>query len=498
MLFLGYYPKTLVELTIAAAYSGVPLFVKSDPGTGKTTLVQATLNGIYGESSVWSHCFHAGTSPSLVQGTIDVQRLTHQGVVATLVDGTLMDPRYHAIVLDEIVRASDAVVHGLLRAIDDILRHRTDLPAIVALANSSFGDGEERLRATYEAISQRFGMTYEFDPVKPTPWQVIDTTVEQIVAQESDLRDYIMTLIPYPLPTMETLRDVRAAARGAMAIAIQDKNGGFQRSPIAQKVHQAYQYFFADDESVIIPPRVSAHHAALILYGIAFDTWNRLSKSERRDAPAYIAQEMTSGATLPANVVRSLVYSMGHGDVTRQVSWVSAMARALHGKATASIYNWLLAAWQGWSGDTLLRGVSGEQIDDAIEGWQSSNFALTRANPTKDARERPLRLAHAMISDIMLLTPSDMPAPMELHPENLLVDPSQWVRDVHQAFVRHAPLFQQSCQSLDPPSLEKIAARFKAYREHCEDETVQEAAQNILARIQNDQEGRTTSTRRRR
>jgi hypothetical protein len=485
-MLLGYYPRVIANLTIASAYSGVPLFINSPPGTGKTTLVHAVLSEIYGEDSVWSHCFNAGTNPSVVQGAINVRRLVYEGVVSDLKTGTMMDPRYQAVVLDEVVRASDAVAQALIQAMDDIFRNRADdLPCIVALANSAFGKEDEKAKSSlYDAISQRFGMTLEFEPYKPTASQAIQSTVAQMVAQKDDLRDYIQTLIPYPLPTRESLYAMRAATREAMQIVLQQ--GGFHQTPIANKINQAYRMFCAEDDGgIVIPPRVSTYHAALALYGVAFDTWNQLSESQRRHASRYIAQEIRRTSNeVPGNVLLSLMYSTTYTDAARRVSWVSAVARSFRGDTVASIYNWLLAAWTQWSGDTLLRGVSEEDISNGLSYWHAYDFSNRySAQGTENDETRRYRIAHAMISDLANFLPPDVPIDDRLHPDNLLVAPKQWVRDVYEAFIRHAPQFYSPPQNLSSAALQDAIERFDKYVSSCEDEAVKQAAQLVLTRL---------------
>lgn len=158
----------------AAAVAGTPLMVVGPSGSGKTDPILAALSLYTGGDAdrVWRQTIGGGTPPSVIEGTINVRALVETDQVVITELGTPHDPRYDAVLVDEITRGNSAVLSALLK----VLGRRgweafnaNHPPLRIGTSNFSWWELATHLRGpsmrSLEAISDRMATLWTPAPI---------------------------------------------------------------------------------------------------------------------------------------------------------------------------------------------------------------------------------------------------------------------------------------------------------------------------------------------
>jgi MoxR-like ATPase len=199
--------QVLVEMdpeihgALLAVVSRSHLFFLGEPGTAKSYLVDHTLAMIDG-ANVFSILMGNFTGPDDMFGPIDVPKLM-ESRNCRLTDGYL--PSAHYAWLDEGFKASDSILNGMLKIINE-RQFRNDgemrpVPLMSMFVASNELPGNDTLKAFFDRILQRF----ESNPIAEP------ANFERMLQMESD---------PTTIEPLVTLDDVRRAQEEVAAMPI--------------------------------------------------------------------------------------------------------------------------------------------------------------------------------------------------------------------------------------------------------------------------------------
>lgn len=153
--FAGKYVTDMAELYTVSLVTGNHSVAMGAPGWGKTDIALAVLNEVMPNDFAVVR-IQPATTREEVQGSKDMEELLKNSRVVDKVDGTAYDPKWKAIVVDEIGRANKIVVGNLMFLMD-----RKDLPfAPPILATSNFMPTNPEA----EALLDRIGLWYWVKP----------------------------------------------------------------------------------------------------------------------------------------------------------------------------------------------------------------------------------------------------------------------------------------------------------------------------------------------
>lgn len=144
------------------------VLVSGPPGTAKTALTDAVVQGIKGARQ-WRCDMSRFMSESHVFGDFDVKRAQTEGVLVHRTEGSLLDA--HVAVLGEFLDTNDALLRSLLRVLNEreFIRgpQRLNIPLMTALANTNTPPHEvQSEKPQLEAVLDRFLFWISVEPVK--------------------------------------------------------------------------------------------------------------------------------------------------------------------------------------------------------------------------------------------------------------------------------------------------------------------------------------------
>ena len=153
--FAGKYVDAMREFFAVSLTTGNNSVVIGAPGWGKTDIAVAMLDEIM-PNDHYVLRIQPATSREEVQGSKDMEKLLKESVIVDKVDGTAYDPKWRAIVLDEVGRANRIIVGNLMFLLD---RKDVRVPAPI-LATSNFMPTNPEA----EAMLDRFGLWHWVKP----------------------------------------------------------------------------------------------------------------------------------------------------------------------------------------------------------------------------------------------------------------------------------------------------------------------------------------------
>ncbi len=152
--------SAVVDASILTLVSGTNAFLLGPPGTAKTAIIRAVTSHV--EGAEFFYCLLTKFStPDDVFGPLDVAALS-QGTYRRLTAGKL--PSAHVALLDEIFKASPAILNSLLTVLNERVYnldgtiHRLNVLAIFAASNELPED--DALSALYDRLLVRIPVDY--------------------------------------------------------------------------------------------------------------------------------------------------------------------------------------------------------------------------------------------------------------------------------------------------------------------------------------------------
>lgn len=187
---------TLLNAITVAAVTQQPLLIIGKPGIGKSEpSFRALLAFVNGDrDAIWRLVCNPGVPPSEVEGAINVRELTRHGVVTNAVVGTPFDPKVCGVLIDEVTRASDALLAALLPILDDRFVAQRTLPTLrVATSNFPFDERNDE----HAALADRFGLVLHLadEPVPPTV-ETYESLIATLSARVDELWRWASPYVP--------------------------------------------------------------------------------------------------------------------------------------------------------------------------------------------------------------------------------------------------------------------------------------------------------------
>lgn len=237
--YVGQYVDDLGAAFIGGLVANVHTMSISPPGWGKTAISMQIAEGIAPDNSNMIP-ISPSTPPSAISGPFDNEILIKESRFVRVVDGTPFDPEMSIVILDEALRGSDWVFDEVLHATDP-----TKQKSCVVWGTSNFVPSQERA----QAMLDRFALWVW---IRPEAFDVGDMVRSQMLSNGTPA-------LPFTLPTLKDIRDVRAATPGANAT---NAVAEFIESLCAE----------AAKESYLVHPRQIAHWRKILYFNGVYHT----------------------------------------------------------------------------------------------------------------------------------------------------------------------------------------------------------------------------------
>jgi MoxR-like ATPase len=198
--FVGDYVNGVRDLYVASLVTGQHSICLGAPGWGKTDIPLSMLTEIHGQD----FCFirlNEANQPELIQGPPDIDHLLKHSQFRLNQVNTPYDPRFKALLLDEVGRTND-LIYSLL--IDTLDRKGASMPV---LATANFLPTGKK----HEALLDRFGLWHW---IAPSSMDAEAMAAAQMSRNETDP----MLSVNGRLPTPSELLFIHAAKPGQAAI----------------------------------------------------------------------------------------------------------------------------------------------------------------------------------------------------------------------------------------------------------------------------------------
>ena len=178
--------ENAVRTLLLAASAGEHVFLEGPPGTGKSRIAEQLCNAIEGE--FFDILFTRYTTPDEVFGPFSMNKM-QQDVLERIIPGYA--PTADVWFLDEIFKASSAILNTLLKALNERrMRQGTgyiDLPLwTVVAASNEIPSGDDNLGALYDRFLERL----EILPVEDRAnWELVISGKLPPVTAKTNLTD---------------------------------------------------------------------------------------------------------------------------------------------------------------------------------------------------------------------------------------------------------------------------------------------------------------------
>lgn len=199
--FQGNYVNDMTDLYKASLVTGLHSLAVSPPGWGKTDISTALVSSVYGHDWLMVR-IKLATVPQAIAGVPDYGIMLQENRYELSKEGTVYDPKFKAIVADELGRGN--------AALNDEWVERLDMKGVVnpapVLATSNFMPKDERARALLDRIA--LWLWVEPDQLD----------IKQVAAAQMAATNGAMT-VPGRIPTAAEIDAVQAAIPGPKATA---------------------------------------------------------------------------------------------------------------------------------------------------------------------------------------------------------------------------------------------------------------------------------------
>lgn len=202
--FSGNYVADMTDLYKASLITGLHSIAVSPPGWGKTDISTSLLQEVYGPEGVqWLMVrVKLATVPQAIAGVPDYDAMLRESKYQLSRCGTVYDPRFKAIIGDEVGRGNAALNDEWVEVLD---RKDTNNPPPV-LATSNFMPKDERAKALLDRIALWLW-------IDPSDLDIASVAAVQLAATNGAMA------VPGRVPTEAEIDFVRAAVPGPRAIA---------------------------------------------------------------------------------------------------------------------------------------------------------------------------------------------------------------------------------------------------------------------------------------
>ena len=201
--FTGSYVNDVRDLYVASLVTGWHSLVVGAPGWGKTDIALSLLTDVYGSDAFLFLRLHEAILPNRLEGSTDMDHLLQKSEFRLNRTGTPYDPKYQAMLLDEMGRGND-VAYGLLM---DVLDRKDTTTLMPVLATANFLPVGKK----YEGLLDRFALWHW---VSPGSLDARAVALAQASRRESDP----MLTVPGRLPTVAELDFCHTALPGPDAL----------------------------------------------------------------------------------------------------------------------------------------------------------------------------------------------------------------------------------------------------------------------------------------
>ena len=171
------YKDTIIDMLCYAGVARVPLLLLGPPGTAKSQMVRKLCEGMgiragdvsgngkpsLGHRPLFEYLLTRYTTPEEIFGPIDIDRMIKERIYFRVTDGML--PQAEVTFLDEIFKASSAIVNTLLTVLNERLFYNAGRPHPVPLIMTFAASNEPPADTSLDALYDRFPLRVYCGPV---------------------------------------------------------------------------------------------------------------------------------------------------------------------------------------------------------------------------------------------------------------------------------------------------------------------------------------------
>lgn len=235
--FQGEYVNHMRDLTNAVLLTGTPGVLIGAPGWGKTDIPDSMMYYGFGEGRYKNIMLNGATKPGMIQGETDLKHLIAESEIVLKKTGTVYDPKFKGVILDEFGRTHDTIYQLLL----EFLHRKFPLP-IIGTANFM------PVGPQHEALLDRFNLWHW---VSPSKFSARAMAMAQMTRLEGDPP----LMVPGKIPTEAEIHAAHNALPGLDAM-----------NAIGDKI-DALQAAVEEEGWVMHPRRVGMWHKTLFRVG---------------------------------------------------------------------------------------------------------------------------------------------------------------------------------------------------------------------------------------